>query len=180
MPKKEKRTGIPRRKSDERRSRTDRRNSNDMVWKGLEKRTGKDRRETEEKRNVEDRRFYPKIPKLMKMRTVYIKVSDMDQAKKFYSEFLEMEPVKEGNVWCEFKLNNINFGLRLNDFGDKWEGANFVPVFEFMESEVFKYITLAKKLGATLVVDALEDTQMLSVVMRDPFGNEFEISKFHE
>ena len=181
MPKKEeRRTGKQRRKGWDRRSRTDRRNSTDMIWHGKERRKGGDRREDDDQRGAKDRRNYPVLPKVLKVRTVYFKVSDMDKAKHFYKSFLEMEPHKEGNVWCEFKLSNINLGLRLNDFSDKWEGSNFVPVFEFLEQEVFKYVSLAKSLGAEIVTDALEDTQMQSVIMRDPFGNEFEISKFHD
>ncbi len=45
----------------------------------------------------------------------------------------------------------------------------------------FKH-TLAKlkNLGATVIVNGLNDPNLLSIVFADPWGNEFELSRFHD
>ncbi len=116
----------------------------------------------------------------MKLRTVYFKISNMQEAVDFWQQFLEMNPVKNGKKYSEFKLSNINLGLVLNDFGDQFSGSNCCPVFEFSDEEVMTYIERAKKLGATVVVDGLNDENIRGVVFRDSFGNEFEVTKFHD
>ncbi len=115
----------------------------------------------------------------MKIRTVYFKVNDMQKAVKFWTDFLQMAPVKTFDTYHEWRIQSLNFGLVLNDIGDKWSGSNCVPVFEFPDNEVLSWIDRAKSLGATVVLDALEDQNILSVVMADPWENEFEVSKFH-
>jgi len=78
-----------------------------------------------------------------------------------------------------FMTENIRLGLLLNDFNDKYTGSNCVPVFELPDDEVMQYVDRAKQLGATVIEDGLNDPELLSVVFADPFGNEFEVSKFH-
>lgn len=115
----------------------------------------------------------------MKIRTIYFKVTDMPKAVAFWRAFLEVEPHKKFESWHEFMTDNIRLGLLLNDFGDQYSGSNCVPVFEFADDEVVQYVERAKSLGAEVIKDGLDDPDLLSVVFRDPFGNEFEISKFH-
>ena len=115
----------------------------------------------------------------MKIRTIYFKVNNMDTAVKFWTAFLGSNPVKTYTQYHEWRIGELNFGLALNDFGDKWTGANCAPVFEFDDNEVLSWVDKAKSLGATVILDALEDPKLLSVVMADPWGNEFEVSKFH-
>lgn len=174
----ESRSGADRRKGWGRRSRLDRRKNKEQIF-FPDRRKKNDRRDVQ-RRQLDDRRQIMWIPPNLKIRTVYFKVNDMEKAKIFYSEFFGVAPRKEGNVWCEFFVGNINFGLRLNDFHDSWQGCNFVPVFEFTDSEALNYIQRAKSLGGVIVLDALHDQQMRSVVVKDPFGNEFEISRFHD
>jgi catechol 2,3-dioxygenase-like lactoylglutathione lyase family enzyme len=116
----------------------------------------------------------------MKIRTVYFKIADMQNGVSFWRQFLKIEPVKQFEKYSEFKLSNINLGLVLNDFGDTFSGANCCVVFEFGDQEVFEYIERAKALGATVVLDALNDENMKGIVFRDPFGNEFEVTRFHD
>jgi catechol 2,3-dioxygenase-like lactoylglutathione lyase family enzyme len=116
----------------------------------------------------------------MKIRTVYFKIAEMQAAVNFWRQFLKMEPVKQFEKYSEFKLSNINLGLVLNDFGDSFTGANCSVVFEFREDEVFEFIDRANALGATVVLDALNDENIKGVVFRDPFGNEFEVTRFHD
>ncbi len=116
---------------------------------------------------------------MIKIRTVYFKVSDMQAAINFWSSLLELNPRKSGPKYSEFAASNINLGLVLNDFGDKFQGANCVPVFEFADDELDSYIRKAKNLGGQVIVDGLNDPNLLSIVFADPCGNEFELSKFH-
>jgi catechol 2,3-dioxygenase-like lactoylglutathione lyase family enzyme len=115
----------------------------------------------------------------MKIRTVYFKVNDMAKAVRFWTEFLQMAPVKTFDKYHEWRIGELNFGLALNVMGDKWSGSNCVPVFEFEDAEVVFWIEKARSLGATVIFDGLEDPELLSFVMADPWGNEFELSKFH-
>ena len=115
----------------------------------------------------------------MKIRTVYFKVHDMKEAAKFWTAFLGIAPVKTFDKYHEWKIASLNFGLVLNDFGDTWSGCNCVPVFEFADNEVMSWVEKAKDLGATVILAALDDPNLLSVIVADPWGNEFEISKFH-
>lgn len=116
----------------------------------------------------------------MKIRTVYFKVSDIDKARLYWQALLKLDPVKSTAKYCEFRVENINLGLVLNDFGDKFEGANCVPVFEFSDAELSGYTERAKSLGSTVILDGLDDPHLLSVIFADPWGNEFELSKFHD
>ena len=115
----------------------------------------------------------------MKIRTVYFKVNDMAKAVKFWTDFLQMPPVKTFDKYHEWRIQDLNFGLVLNVMGDEWHGSNCAPVFEFKDEEVTSWIERAKALGAKVIFNGLEDPELLSFVMADPWGNEFEISKFH-
>jgi hypothetical protein len=104
----------------------------------------------------------------------------MMAAVEFWRHFLKIEPVKQFDKYSEFKLSNINLGLVLNDFGDNFTGANCSVVFEFGDDEVLEFIERAKTLGATVVLDALDDENIKGVILRDLFGNEFEVTRFHD
>lgn len=116
----------------------------------------------------------------MKIRTIYFKVTDMPKAVAFWRSFLGIEPHKKFPKWHEFMTENIRLGLLLNDFGDTYSGSNGVPVFEFGDDEVIAYVEKAKSLGATVIKEGLDDPNLRSVVFADPFGNEFEVSRFHD
>jgi hypothetical protein len=103
----------------------------------------------------------------------------MQKAAKFWTEFLQMAPVKTFDTYHEWRIQELNLGLALNDFGDIWSGSNCVPVFEFGDEEVLLWVEKAQSLGAKVILDALDDPELLSVVMEDPWGNQFEVSKFH-
>jgi predicted enzyme related to lactoylglutathione lyase len=114
----------------------------------------------------------------MKIRTIYWKVSDMQKAAAFWKSFLGIEPHKKFDTWQEFMLDTIRLGLLLHT-EDEVKGSNCVPVFEFADNEVMTFVEKAKGLGATVIEDGLDDPNLLSVVFADPWGNEFEVSKFH-
>ncbi|MFZ4761368.1 MAG: VOC family protein [Alphaproteobacteria bacterium] len=115
----------------------------------------------------------------MKIRTIYFKTSDITAAKNFWQELLGITPHKNFEEWVEFKLDNINLGIWLNDGTSQWSGSSTVPVFEFEDHELLHYIQKAEELGARILLNGLDNPDLLSVVLADPWGNEFELSKFH-
>lgn len=116
----------------------------------------------------------------MKIRTIYFKVTNMTEAVAFWQGLLQIEPHRAFPEWHEFMVQGLRLGLWLNTIGDQYAGANCVPVFEFSDEELPSYIERAQALGATVIEDGLENPKLLSVVFADPFGNQFELSKFHE
>lgn len=116
----------------------------------------------------------------MKIRTLYFKVADTAKAAAFWSELLGVAPHKDFEKWKEISCGNIRLGFLLNDFGDAFSGSGCVPVFEFGDAELPAYVARAKALGAEVLVDRLDDPNMKSIAFRDPFGHEFELSKFHD
>lgn len=104
----------------------------------------------------------------------------MAKAREFWQALVGFAPHKVGEYYSEFKMDNINLGFVLNDMDDKFEGANCVPVFEFADDDLPRYIERAKELKAKIIVDGLNNPHLMSMVMADPWGNEFELSKFHD
>ena len=115
----------------------------------------------------------------MKIRTIYFKVSDMQKAVSFWQGFLQIQPHKTFPRWYEFMIGELRLGLLLTE-NFKKSSSNCIPVFEFKDEDLPEYIEKAKLLGAEVVIDGLDDPNMLSICFRDPLGNEFELSKFHE
>lgn len=104
----------------------------------------------------------------------------MEAARTFWQALLNLTPHKIGARYSEFKLANINLGLLFNEMNDQWTGTNCVPVFEFADQELPYYVELAKSLGANVVFDGLDNPHIQSIVMADLWGNEFELSRFHD
>jgi hypothetical protein len=82
--------------------------------------------------------------------------------------------------WAEFLLGEVRFGLLLNDFGDQFAGSGCVPVFEFDVSGLNVFLNRAKALGATVVLDGLNDETIKSIVLVRPDGHEFELCSCHD
>lgn len=116
----------------------------------------------------------------MKIRTLYFKVDNVAEAAGFWSALLQVKPHKDFESWKEIHCGNIRLGFLKNDFGDKFSGSGCVPVFEFPDDTLPAYIARARELGAAVIVDGLDDPNMKSIAFRDPFGHEFELSKFHD
>lgn len=116
----------------------------------------------------------------MKIRTIYFKVNNMPEAVHFWGELLQIKPHKTFPKWHEFMVGTLRLGLWLNTLGEAWSGANCVPVFELEDEQLPAYIERAKLLGAKVIEDGLENPKLLSVVFADPFGNQFELSRFHD
>jgi hypothetical protein len=115
----------------------------------------------------------------VRIRTFYFKVKNMPAAAEFWRSFLDVQPSKASARWTQFEVGGMNLALILNDFDEGVRGSNGVPVFEVEDAQVESSVISAKSLGAKVVFDGLKDPDVLSVVLSDPAGNEFEISKKH-
>jgi predicted lactoylglutathione lyase len=115
----------------------------------------------------------------MKLRTVYLKVNDMEQAASFWQRVLECTPHKRSEKWTEFMLGTNRLGLLLNDFGDELKGSGAVPVFEFEEQALHEFLRRAQENGAAVVFDGLAIETMKSIVLSSPDGHEFELCACH-
>jgi predicted lactoylglutathione lyase len=115
----------------------------------------------------------------MRLRTVYLKVNDMEASTLFWQKLLEREPHKRSGKWTEFMIDTTRLGLLLNDFGDEYTGSSSVPVFEFEENALHDFVKRAKENGAVVVVDGLEIEAMKSIVLSSPDGHEFELCMCH-
>jgi len=116
----------------------------------------------------------------MRIRTVYLKVSDVEAAGQFWQAFLGIAPTKAFSEWIEFRVGVLNLGLlRLETEGGR---AACVPVFECADDEVAAAIVRAKGLGATAVLEGKDhpDYPRTAAVPVDPFGNEFEVTNLHD
>ncbi|HIH2747895.1 VOC family protein [Burkholderia aenigmatica] len=122
---------------------------------------------------------YPSRGHVMKLRTVYLKVNDMERSSSFWQRLLGSEPVKRSGKWTEFMLGTNRLGLLLNDFGDEFKGSGSVPVFEFEEDALHEFVKRATENGATVVVDGLKVESMKSIVLCSPDGHEFELCMCH-
>jgi catechol 2,3-dioxygenase-like lactoylglutathione lyase family enzyme len=116
----------------------------------------------------------------MKLRTVYLKVGNMNEAAAFWQQVLERAPQRQSPKWTEFLIGDVRLGLLLNDFGDDFDGSGAVPVFEFEKDALLAFLDRAKANGAKVVVDGLDDPNMKSIVLRSPDGHEFELCTCHE
>lgn len=116
----------------------------------------------------------------MKIRTAYFKVDRMEPALAFWRELLGMPPAKTSPRWAEFRLGDVRLGFLLNDFGEEISGNSCVPVLEFDVDELTPFIERAKALGATVVIDGLENPTMNSIVLAAPTGHEFELCRCHD
>lgn len=117
----------------------------------------------------------------MKIRTVYLKVPDMNKAVEFWKTFLGFDPHKRSEFWSEFKCQNINLGLlKMENFSIEQDKCNCVPVFEYADAEYKQAVEHAKRINAQIIVDSKDHPDKMSYVFADPFGHEFEVTKFHD
>lgn len=116
----------------------------------------------------------------VKLRTVYFKCDNVAKALGFWQAFLQIKPHKQSDQWGEFKLENIHLSFLHLDEEEEHQGSNCVPVFEYPDSEIKSVIERACSHGAKIVFDGLDNPHILSVVLKDPNGHEFEISKMHD
>jgi hypothetical protein len=105
----------------------------------------------------------------------------MEKAVSFWAGLLQKAPSKNSKWWSEFRCENINLGiLWMENFSVDKDQSNFVPVFELSDSPLEPTKERALAAGASVVVDIANHPDKKSYVLADPFGNEFEITKFHD
>lgn len=115
----------------------------------------------------------------MRIRTIYFKVRSMAAPRAFWSAFLNAAPTKDFEEWCEFRVGDVRFALLVLDGSEP--GGGCVPVFEFADADaVRREVDRATALGASVVLDGLADPEVQSVVLDDPVGNQFELTKVHD
>jgi len=114
----------------------------------------------------------------MRVRTIYFKVTDMEQSVTFWEKLLELSPNRKSGKWTEFSVGDVRLGMLLNDFGDELVGSACVPVFEFDVSSSHTFVNRAKALGAAVVLELNDD--MNSIVLASPDGHEFEVCTCHD
>jgi hypothetical protein len=116
----------------------------------------------------------------MKVRTLYFKVRRLEDAAAFWGALLGTPPTKSFSEWIEFRVGNVNLGLLRTDGPPR--GGGCVPVLELPDEEVAGCIERAKDLGATVLLEGEDhpDHPRTAAVLRDPFGNEFEVTNLHD
>ena len=113
----------------------------------------------------------------MHIRTIYFKVTDLDPARAFWTNFLGTTPHKDFEGWCEFMVGDVRLALLPLD--DLPAGSGCVPVFELPDRTTLRErADLALGLGAKPFFDTPDDAS--SVVLLDPAGNQFELTDFHD
>src|SRR6185295_11743637 len=113
----------------------------------------------------------------MRIRTVYFKTSQLEEAIAWWSKVLGIQPAKVFPGWQEFRVGEINLGfLQLEPRGSGTQ--NCVPVFEFSGAEIVIRIAKAKECGARTLLEGEQhpDHPSPAAVFVDPFGNEFEFT----
>ena len=117
----------------------------------------------------------------MKIRTAYFKTPNMEESVNFWGKVLAIEPHKKSEYWSEFKCDNINFGLlKMDGFEVGKDKSNFVPVFEVSEDEFEAVVSRVRSLNPDIIVDLNDHPDGKSYVFADPFGHEFEVTKFSD
>jgi hypothetical protein len=105
----------------------------------------------------------------------------MEKAVAFWAAVFRSEPHKNSQYWSEFRCENINFGLLwMEGFETLKDRSNCVPVFELSDAELENIKNHAVASGAVVIVDITEHPDKMSYVLADPFGNEFELTRFHD
>jgi catechol 2,3-dioxygenase-like lactoylglutathione lyase family enzyme len=118
----------------------------------------------------------------VRVRTVYFKVRRLEDAAAFWGAFLGTPPVRSFPEWVEFRVGEVNLGLLRAEAADRRAANPCVPVFEVADAEVDACIQRAKDLGATVLLGGEDhpDYPRTAAVLRDPFGNEFEVTNLHD
>jgi hypothetical protein len=115
----------------------------------------------------------------MKVRTVYFKVKRTAEAAQFWGQFLRLQPQSESQDWIEFLVGDVRIAMIALAPDPGAEGCTCVPVFELSDAELPGEVERARSLGARVVFDGLDDPEVRSIVLADPYGHEFELSRFH-
>lgn len=108
---------------------------------------------------------------LQGLRTMILKVTDLQKAKAWYTEFLGVAPYFDQPFYVGFNVGGYEFGLDPEPSGLK-QGNNVQTYWGVKNiAEKFKH---ALKLGATCESEVRDVGEGIEVALfRDPFGNIF-------
>jgi catechol-2,3-dioxygenase len=116
----------------------------------------------------------------IRVRTLYFKVEDALKVANWWSQFLGIKLHKENEYYSEIKVNDFRLAFLKNDFGDKFDGNRSTIMFECETwGKLLTFVENAKKSGAKLIEDSLQNEDLRSCIFEDPFGNEFEIGNLN-
>ena len=76
----------------------------------------------------------------MKIKSLYVCVNDMKRAINFYTNFFEVKPVKEDNVYSVFDINGFRYGLfAYKEMNEEHSfGSNCLPSIEVDDIKILK------------------------------------------
>ena len=76
----------------------------------------------------------------MKIKSLYVCVNDMKRAINFYTNFFEVKPVKEDNVYSVFDINGFRYGLfAYKEMNEEHSfGSNCLPSIEVDDINILK------------------------------------------
>ena len=76
----------------------------------------------------------------MKIKSLYVCVNDMKRAINFYTNFFEVKPVKEDNVYSVFDINGFRYGLfAYKEMNEEHSfGSNCLPSIEVDDIIILK------------------------------------------
>ena len=76
----------------------------------------------------------------MKIKSLYVCVNDMKRAINFYTNFFEVKPVKEDNIYSVFDINGFRYGLfAYKEMNEEHSfGSNCLPSIEVDDIKILK------------------------------------------
>lgn len=105
---------------------------------------------------------------------VWMPVENADRAKKFYSEVLELQIVKDEGEWVEFEANGTR--VALNGREPRGAGAEGGPVLTFQpEGNLDDTVAELKDRGVDFPGEISEHEWGRVATFRDPEGNELQL-----
>ena len=107
---------------------------------------------------------------------VAIAVSDMERARKFYQETLELKPSSSGmeGAWVEYDLGTATIGVGCHP---AWQPSRDGTTVAFEVDDIDATIAKLKERGVTFDMEKLETPVCWMAQFRDPDGNKLVVHK---
>jgi predicted enzyme related to lactoylglutathione lyase len=107
---------------------------------------------------------------------VAIAVSDMERARKFYQETLELKPSSTGmeGAWVEYDLGTATIGVGCHP---AWQPSRDGTTVAFEVDDIDATIAKLKERGVTFDMEKLETPVCWMAQFRDPDGNKLVVHK---
>lgn len=105
---------------------------------------------------------------------VWMPVENVDRARKFYSETLELSLVKDDNDWIEFEADGVR--VALNGREKRGAGADGGPVLTFEpEGSLDDAVSELARRGVEFPTEISDHVWGRVATFRDPEGNEIQL-----